>query len=186
MLAFGLASVPFFNGLYARWMEIHVDLPQIESDAPLYIQLPAKLPEPESIAQDRNLFEYNFGGTFSNCAWMKSPEWRKCAVNNDKARNFILNNWQAKKRAYIVYEWTGVDNGNDFYYFIEPDENGRWHIIKRWEIVFPTYDAGFFQQVKSQDIRDVKRKSIPKDDYWKSGKYYLQFFDADGNESGSL
>jgi hypothetical protein len=37
MLALGLASVPFFNGLYEKWTEIRVDVPQIKSVTPLYI-----------------------------------------------------------------------------------------------------------------------------------------------------
>jgi hypothetical protein len=37
MLAFGLASVPFFNGLYAKWNEIPVELPQLVSETPIYV-----------------------------------------------------------------------------------------------------------------------------------------------------
>jgi hypothetical protein len=38
MLALGLASVPFFTGLYEKWSEISVNLPQVESNTPIYIQ----------------------------------------------------------------------------------------------------------------------------------------------------
>ncbi len=187
MLAFGLASVPFINGLYAKLTEISVDLPQVESDTPIYIKLPAKLPEPETIVQDRNLSDYESGGKFFDCIpWMKPTDLRECPANVDKGRNFILNHWQAKKRSYIIYQASGKDNGNDVYFFIEPDENGNWHIVQRWEIGFPTYDGQYFRGVESQDIRDVKRKLIAKDDDRMPGKHYLQFFDKDGKEIETL
>ena len=194
MLAFGLASVPFINGLYAKLTEISVDLPQVESDTPIYIKLPAKLPEPETIVQDRNLSDYESGGKFFDCIpWMKPTDLRECPANVDKGRNFILNHWQAKKRSYIIYQASGKDNGNDVYFFIEPDENGRWHIVERWEIGFPTDGGQYFRGVESQDIRDVKRKPIPKDDdpmpdthYRIPGTHQLIFFDKDGEEIGSL
>ena len=186
MLAFGLASVPFINGLYANWTEISVNLPQVESNTPLYIQLPKPLPEPETIVQNRNLSDYEFGGNFSNCNEIEETEIRKCEANADKARNFILKYWQTKKRAYIVYERIGTHGGNDHHIFIEPDENGNWHIIERWETGFPIIDGRDFRFVKSQDSRDVKRKPKTKDVDWMPGKYYLQFFDKDGNEDGTL
>jgi uncharacterized protein YjbI with pentapeptide repeats len=37
MLAVGLASVTFFNGLYARWIEASIELPQMESASPVII-----------------------------------------------------------------------------------------------------------------------------------------------------
>ena len=188
MLAFGLASVPFINGLYTKLTEISVELPQVESDTPIYIKLPAKLSEPETIIQDRNLSDYESGGKFFNCfAWMKPVDLRECPANADKGRNFVLNHWQAKKRSYIIYQASGKDNGNDIYYFIEPDENGNWHIIKRWERGFQIIDGQYFRYVESMDIRDIKRKPIPKDDdHLMPGKHYLQFFDKGGKEIETL
>lgn len=37
MLALGLSTVPFFNGLYGRWIVASINLPQIESDSPIYV-----------------------------------------------------------------------------------------------------------------------------------------------------
>jgi len=37
MLAVGLASVPFFNGLYVNWMERSINLPQAESASPIIV-----------------------------------------------------------------------------------------------------------------------------------------------------
>lgn len=50
MLAFGLASVPFFNGLFEQWTEISVNLPQVESSSPIYVQ-------PKSVSEMPNYFD---------------------------------------------------------------------------------------------------------------------------------
>ena len=37
MLALGLAGVPFLNGVYEKWTEIHINLPQTKSGNPIYV-----------------------------------------------------------------------------------------------------------------------------------------------------
>ena len=36
---FGIVSVPFFNGLYEKWSEPFVDLPQVVSDTPIIVDV---------------------------------------------------------------------------------------------------------------------------------------------------
>ena len=36
-VALGLASTLFFGGIYEKWTEIFVELPQVRSDVPIYI-----------------------------------------------------------------------------------------------------------------------------------------------------
>lgn len=187
MLAFGLAATPFFNELSEKLTEISVNLPQVESNTPIYIQLPAKPPEPETIVQNRKLSEYDLGGNFSNCNGVEENELRKCRAIADKSREFILNHFNSRKRGYVVYEWTGIDSGNNFHIFIEPDESGNWHIVERSEIYSSSFGIADFHQVKSSDIRAVKRKLRTEDtDRWTPGKHYLMFFDKDGKQIGIL
>jgi hypothetical protein len=35
----GIVSVPFFNGLYEKWSEPFVDLPQVVSDTPIIVDV---------------------------------------------------------------------------------------------------------------------------------------------------
>src|SRR5690242_18507206 len=71
-LALGMASVTFFNGLYERWSEISVDLPQVQSETPIYVfpkqvLTESVLRERELANQARDLSIYDFGGESSNC-----------------------------------------------------------------------------------------------------------------------
>ncbi len=154
------------------------------------VVLEQKLPEPETIIQNRNLSDYDIGGNFSNCfgtELVDQAEMRKCATNLDKARNFILNHWQTRKRGYIVHKTGGRDNGKDFHIFIEPDENGKWRIVERSEKSYSTLSRLDCRQVISQDIRMVKRKSATEDvDHLIIGKYYLSFLDKYGEEVETL
>ena len=38
----GLAGVPFASGLYKKWSEPDVEVPQVESDAPIVVILPTE------------------------------------------------------------------------------------------------------------------------------------------------
>lgn len=95
-LAFGLAAVPFFNTVYEKWTEIQVDLPQVQSETPIYVY-PINPPfykkiTQEEIIQNRDLSLYEVGKTFSNCFdhLFGTSEFRKCQKQLSKARDFIF------------------------------------------------------------------------------------------------
>lgn len=187
-LAFGLASVPFFYGLYESWTEIKVDVPQVESDVPIYIvpldppiySVSADYSQPitkEEIIQNRDLSLYDKGGEFSDCYYSLGEE-RKCNANKAKARNFIWEYWQSKKRAYIVITFSSCDWSNNAHIFIEPDENDKWHIVWIWEIANSST-----ANLDEIDIFSVTHKSIAKDNYeHQFGKYALSFLDKNGEQ----
>jgi hypothetical protein len=45
MFTLGLASVPVFDGLYGKWIEAQINLPQVESETPLKVFIKEK-PKP--------------------------------------------------------------------------------------------------------------------------------------------
>jgi hypothetical protein len=180
-LAFGLTSVPFFNGLYERWSRIPVNLPQTESESPLYVHpwqshVEPKIEVKELIKEGRDLSLYDFGGDISNCGMILVTEAVKCEKEYAAARNFIWQHWQEKKLAYIVYNVSGTDAGVEFHIVIEPDENGEWHMIwfgERWGVD----NEGTI----IHDVKEVKRKRAENG----SGKVFLgnlSFLDKNGQE----
>lgn len=138
------------------------------------------------IIQNRNLAEYD-QISVSNCAHMSDGEYRKCEKSLEKGRRFILNHWKKKKRAHIIYDWSGIDASAEIHIFIEPDGNGKWHIISRWEGDRRTF---FYEDVpkiyEHQAVR-VKSKKMTKNTYpFHAGEYYLIFIDENGQEKDSL
>lgn len=183
-LAFGLASIPFFNGPAERWREIPVNIPQIESQAPLQIYpwestVEPQIPVREMVKQKRDLSQYNFGGDVSSCGFVLTTEFAKCLKEKKAARDFILNHWQEKKLAYLVYNVSGEDAGVEFHIVIEPDENGDWHMLwfgERWGM--PPNRGTFIE-----DVRQVKIKRAGRSDYpYDRGTEYLSFLDKNGQE----
>ena len=93
-------------------------------------------------------------------------------------QRFYFKHWKDKKRAYIIYEWTGADTGGDIYIFIEPDEYREWHIIIR-----STGDFRFFSEVEETVGYSLKYRRATKDDYpLVRGTYLLSVQDKNGNE----
>ena len=187
-LALGLASVPLFNSLYKTGDEIPLNLPQIESESPLYVyplQPVAKQQEPvqEIIKRGRDLTRYVFGGEVSNCGLVLITEVDKCEREKSATRKFIWKHWQEKNRAYIVYNVSGVDAGVEYHIVIEPDEMGDWHILwigERWGM---PPNEGIF----TEDVRSIKLKTAGKDNYpYEAGTKYLVFLDKNGEEVESL
>lgn len=182
-LAFGLASVPVFNNLYERWTEIKVDIPQVESETPIIVvtENPPfyKTFTQADLIENRDLSLYDSHSAFSNCfnQGFDGSEFRKCQKELPKTRDFIFQHWKEKKRAYIVYEWTGVDCSGDVHIFIEPDNDGEWHIILR--------SAGDFryQELTEWVGYSLKYKRATDDNYsLEKGTFYLSVRDEKGNE----
>ena len=130
-LALGLACVPFFRMIHERWTAVRINIPQVESNAPLIVS-PYEITKDSTIKQDRDLSLYEFGGNYSECFDNENSKFQECEANLKKARAFVWQHWNAKKRSYIVIEHQGccsADGKNHI--FIEPDEKRQWHIVIR-------------------------------------------------------
>lgn len=88
----------------------------------------------KDIAQNRNLQDYNQGSHFY-CRSRFSGSFGNDPDKLDgekKVRDFIWQHWIEKKRGYIRISCPGTDVRNTAHYFIEPDANGEWNIVKRY------------------------------------------------------
>jgi len=125
-LALGLASIPFFKMIHERWTEVRINVPQVESDAP-FIVTPFERFKDITLTDNRDLSLYEFGGDYDFCAKDKSLETQKCEVALEKGRKLVWKYWNAKKQSYFTI------SDKKKYIFIEPDSDGKWHIITRGE-----------------------------------------------------
>ena len=83
----------------------------------------------KDITQKRNMTQYEQGGNFDCRTYIFNGKRGECDKN--KFRDFIWQNWFEKKRAYVRVTENSPDVGGTFHYFIEPDKNGEWSIIRR-------------------------------------------------------
>jgi hypothetical protein len=142
-IALGLASVPFYQTLRDKWTEIRVDVPQIESNAPLVVDIDKQLDD-TTLFGKRDLPIYEYGGYVVPCDDDRSKPSRECRNEQTRIKQFFWNHWNAKKLSYI----TIMDNQS---IFIEPDKNGEWHIVRR--------------SLKISNIDSIKTKWIAEDEY---------------------
>lgn len=184
MLAFGLASFRFFSFVYESWTEVQIDLPQVRSETPIIIATKPTLTKQfllkqSFIREDRDLSQFDNAGEFSKRCFLQDNS-KECEKKKIEARKFLLNHWKEKKRATIRYYWSGADVEGECYFFIEPDDNGRWRII----IVREFFGIGFMDNnLNLFEATSMKYKRAMKDDYsFEIGTYYLSFTDETGNE----
>ena len=109
--------------------EIPFDLPQIASESPIAVQIPSERVTPE---QSRDLTRYDIGGYVDSCNYLGKEE-EECQAKRDLARDFIYQHWRQKTRGYISVGYPCVDCGPTDNFFIEPDKNGQWRIVIRFE-----------------------------------------------------
>jgi len=187
-----IGLLTFISGFFAVWFwQYQNKIAEVENKTEeIVFIVPVtsenlKQPE-ESEIQDRNLSEYAFGGRFTNLSEKTKFEMLHSAEAFDFARNFILKNWKEKKRAYIIYEFNGVDMGSDIYYFIEPDENRVWRVVERWKtsrlgiisVIHETNERIFYRLSKNRISKNTDESYL--------GSFYLRFFDKNGNEIETL
>lgn len=178
--ALSLASVSF---LTEWWSEVKIDLPQVQSDAPIFV-VPKNPPfykrfTTEDLIQNRDLSLYDSGGEFSNCFnhGFDDSEFKKCRKQLSEARSFIVKHFKDKKRGYILYEWSGIDSGSETHIFIEPDDRGKWHLVLR--------SAGDFRYQSLEETKgsSLKYKRATEDDYpLEIGTYFLSILDENKKE----
>lgn len=141
-------------------------------------------PEPKTIIQNRNLSEYDYGGIISSCFNNFEVSIKECQASEKQARDFILEHWQNKKRAYIIFDYPG-SHGIEQHVFIEPNSNGLWEIV--WRSDVGTSYRGFGSNIRIKTARFIKTKRATEDDYpHELGTLYLVFLDKDGKEIASL
>jgi hypothetical protein len=135
----------------------------------------------QTATDDRNLSLYYFGGR-QGCGIVRRSQLSRCEASIRRARDFIWEHWQEKKRGYVIVKWGGDDAQSDAHIFVEPDESGSWHVVWKWERIFalsmPNDISGRIDNVPG--IRAVERRRAM--DRYKMGPWYLSFLGKDGEE----
>jgi hypothetical protein len=85
----------------------------------------------------------------------------------------------------LIVKLASVDAASNAHIFIEPDANGNWHIVWRWEGIYaasvPNFVAGELSD--DADIRSIdQRRADDSDIDLRPGTRYLVFLDASGDE----
>lgn len=175
-------AIAFLLGISAFWIWHSQNQPQPTQNA-FIVKFPPEPPKSESVLQDRNIADYE-QLNISNCiGGFTVEEYQKCLNSLDKGREFILKHWKEKERAYIIYSWTRGDTGGNTHIFIEPDNSGNWHIISRWKTFYTTVGWENLFKVNSTEAFSVKRsRKTTDDDTNTGGKFYLKFFDTNGEQ----
>lgn len=89
------------------------------------------------IAGGRDLQLYDQGGVidgYHSLSSIHSPsqkDHKKIENEIEKARDFIWEHWQNKKRGYIRVNQDTVDYGWTTHFFIEPGVDGTWEISRK-------------------------------------------------------
>ena len=134
------------------------------------------------IAQERGLSLYDSGGHFNCRSWIPAQDDPKPNCDIPKVRDFIWQHWENKQRAYIRITFDSVDAVSTSHIFIEPDQNGKWHVA--WRIV---RHLGEITDIP--DIRSIKQRRATREDFecnCKPGTMILSFIDWEGDEIQAL
>ena len=131
----------------------------------------------QQILQNRDLKKYDDGGESSSVSFRDHGK----LPNITALRVFIWTHWEQKKFGYVRLALTGIDNTNTSYIFIEPREDGRWHIawrrVNEQGLIPPPPDT----LSDEPEITSVERGKHKKDD-WPGGEYVLVFRNEAGKE----
>jgi hypothetical protein len=132
----------------------------------------------ETITGMRNMSLYEDGGHFDcrgvTLVALKKPneERTRIASAMKRARTFIWEHWQLKKRGYVRLTFNSVDATSTSHIFIEPDSDGVWQVT--WRIVRHNDELD-----DVPTIRAVERKDV-------DGHTVLMFMAADGTQLETL
>lgn len=177
-------AISFVLGITGFWIWQSQTRPQTISRA-FIVTFPPEPPKPESILQDRNLAEYE-QISFSDCRFVREDN-QKCEEELDNGRRLVLDLWEDKKRAYVLYSVRGYHGGVDYHIFIEPDNSGNWHIVRRWKQYYTTVGWENLFRIDSTKAFSVEPfRKTDDDDIYRDGKFYLKFFDKNGKEIDTL
>ena len=131
-----------------------------------------------TIAENRDLKVYDQSGHFDCRFWAhafrkdsatdKTSDSIKASLS--KAREFIWQRWQSKRRGYIRLTFDSVDAVSTSHIFVEPDERGSWRVV--WRIV-----RHFGEIDDLPAIRSVERIPSVKGQEKENNLYKLVFRD---------
>lgn len=130
-----------------------------------------------TIAGDRNLKFYDQGGVIDGYHWLSSihsqaqKDHKKIENEIEKARNFIWEHWQNKKRGYIRVTQDTVDYGWTTHFFIEPGLDGTWEISRKVIGIPQTpNDSGIRDNEKAHQLDRVISSKIGTQLIFKDGR----------------
>ena len=176
-------AIAFLLGVTGFWFWQWQNQPQLKPNA-FIVTFPSEPPKSESILQDRNLADYE-RLNISNCVGggLTNEEYQSCLNLLNTGRKLILKHWKEKKRAYILYTCNGYHGASEYHIFIEPNDSGDWHIVSRWETYYTVVGWENLFKVSSTEAFSVKHfRKTKYDDINTIGKFYLKFFDKNGEE----
>lgn len=139
-------------------------------------------PYPGTILEDRDLRTYDFGGEIVDCRLKRGSELAQHLAEVERARTFILDHWQSKKRAYIIFVYCGVDTISEFHTFIEPADNGEWQIEFRQPV--RNTNLGPSERIVATTANGLKLRRDTADDKRRTESSCLALLDSDGEEVG--
>jgi len=152
-IAVGLFAVTVSNRFIDYLNQIPVDIPQVESETPFYVFSYTcagvcwgddggtfeRVPDEQNprIVQDRDMTQYDLGGYADSCGYAEEKMERPCQLKRDRARQFIVDHLNKKRRGFVSVGYPCADCGPTDHFFIEPDQHGKWRIT----ITFVTSDG---------------------------------------------
>jgi hypothetical protein len=117
---------------------------------------------------------YEDGGYFDCREWLiKTPGSKAC--DEAKLRDFILRQWNEKKRSYVRVTYDSVDAMSTSHIFVEPDQKGFWYVA--WRIA----RSHAIRELDNQ-ITDIEKiVSVQRvEDKPRKGDWALAFKNASG------
>jgi hypothetical protein len=206
-LGLGMAAVYMFNGFSIAWSEVPVDLPKAKSDnvIPVFIDNRRVLtrekncgkdprdPQARQECSDEKLFDgrdmsiYRTGHAVCDMSLQDDAD-RKCSEADARLRLLIWTNWHSRTRAHIVEHWVDGRWQTEWHYFVEPGDDGRWHIVEKEVRHLWFWVDGEETEIKAvvgqySPIIRVNWKVCSEDDGWgMAGERCLRIIDEDGDE----
>ncbi|MCM3874619.1 MAG: hypothetical protein ND895_28325 [Pyrinomonadaceae bacterium] len=150
-------------------------------------QSPTGSTSPKTATDGRDLSLYDPGG-HQGCGNVLVKEVPRCQASLRRARAFIWEHWQQKKRGYVTVKMASVDAESDAHIFIEPDNDGAWHVVWKWERIFAA-SMGEDVSGRIDQIPDIRSIQLTADNacyFCTSRTTYLLFFAADGTRIQEL
>ena len=81
-------------------------------------------------ARQRDLARYDDGGTF-DFNWGRGPEAHE--TMRPQLREFLWQHWNQKRLGRVIVTFYTLEGDPTTYHFyIEPDANGRWHVVSEY------------------------------------------------------
>lgn len=146
----GLAAVFMWKAFSIAWQDVAVELPETQSSDVLVVTVPIERRSSapkyfcdefaeendktsclnQLIFEDRDMSIYdNFGR--QSCSFEEvSENQSKCDRSLAKARRFVWEHWEKRKRGYVAVAWGSDGRTGTTHLFIEPNKEGKWRIVE--------------------------------------------------------